>query len=122
MDIPDSPGLTVDAPTDEFTTPVSAQRAYRPEVITRVEELRDEVMTLTSSERLDKDCALQVTRLFHSMEMLLRHACHTRDAEIARVRTDLEHLRLTNDLDRPAARQIQEDVPPQLGKRGSQRR
>ena len=74
-----------------------------------METIRRGVVELATSERLDKESALNVTRLFHAMEMLLRHECTERDKRIARVTAELDHLRMSTELDRLANRSFAPD-------------
>ena len=75
-----------------------------------LEEIRNGVMALATSDKMDKESALQVTRLFHSMEILLRHECNQRDATIASVQSEMERTRLQMELDRLANRRYSEDI------------
>ena len=62
------------------------------------------------SDRLEKDEALQITRLFHAMEVLHYSTIHERDAQIASFRAELERMRLQVELDRLACRQVRDDA------------
>ena len=79
--------------------------------------LRRRVSALAMSDRLEKDEALQITRLFHAMEVLHNTVVHERDAQIASLRAELERMRLQVELDRLACRQVRDDaalVTPQV--------
>lgn len=71
-----------------------------------IETIREDVNQLAESEKLDKDSALTMTRLFHSMETLMRHECTLRDAQILRLQSEIERIRLQHELDRIASTQI----------------
>ena len=53
-----------DSPTECSFTHTASYRDAVP-----LEKLRSEVETLSNSETLDKNAALQMTRLFHAMEL-----------------------------------------------------
>ena len=90
-----------------------------------LERIKHEVQALSSSEKLDKDAALTMTRLFHAMELLMTHEINDRDARIASLQHDIQEQRLRVELDRIATRQIQEDAmmasTPLMGTRGTKR-
>ena len=71
-----------------------------------IEGLRNGVDQLAQSERMDKDSALTMTRLFHSMETLMRHECTLRDAQISRMECEIERTRIQHELDRIASTHI----------------
>lgn len=71
-----------------------------------IETIRGDVNHLAGSDKLDKDSALTMTRLFHSMETLMRHECTRRDAQISRLECDIERTRIQHELDRIANAQI----------------
>lgn len=71
-----------------------------------IETIREEVNQLAGSDKLDKDSALTMTRLFHSMETLMRHECTKRDAQISRMECEIERTRIQHELDRIANTQI----------------
>jgi hypothetical protein len=75
-----------------------------------LEAIRREVFELAASETLDKGAALTVTRLFHSMETLLRHECTERERRLCHALNDLEQMRLHNELERLARRHTIETV------------
>jgi hypothetical protein len=88
--------------SDERETPlVSNEPSF-----TDIETIRDEVNNLAGSEKLDKDAALTMTRLFHSMETLMRHECTRRDAQISRMECEIERTRIQHELDRIASSQF----------------
>ena len=84
---------------DTPTTPV-------PVPMIDMETIRRGIDALAESDRLDKDSALTMTRLFHSMETLMRHECTRRDAQISRMECELERGRIQHELDRIANVQI----------------
>lgn len=87
---------------DERETPlVSNEPSF-----TDIESIREEVNNLAGSEKLDKDSALTMTRLFHSMETLMRHECTRRDAQISRMECEIERTRIQHELDRIANSQF----------------
>ena len=63
---------------------------------------------LAESEGLDKVHALELTRLFHSMETVLQRSAHAREREVAELKAELEMIRLRSELDRLARRQTME--------------
>ena len=73
---------------------------------TDIETIREEINKLAGSEKLDKDSALTMTRLFHSMETLMRHECTRRDAQISRMECEIERTRIQHELDRIANNQF----------------
>lgn len=73
---------------------------------TDIETIRDDVNRLAESEELDKDSALTMTRLFHSLETLMRHECTRRDAQISRLECEIERARIQHELDRIANSQL----------------
>ena len=73
---------------------------------TDIETIREEINKLAGSEKLDKDSALTMTRLFHSMETLMRHECTRRDAQISRMECEIERTRIQHELDRIANSQF----------------
>jgi hypothetical protein len=89
---------------------------------TDIETIRDEVNGLAGSEKMDKDSALTMTRLFHSMETLMRHECTRRDAQISRLECEIERARIQHELDRVAnshlLQQQQQGVEPTPLRRG----
>ena len=89
-------------------SPLHPIHALKPPDVVPLEQIRREVETLSSSEKLDKEAALQMTRLFHSMELLMAHEINTRDSRIASLQHNLQEQRLRVELDRIATRQIQE--------------
>ena len=85
---------------------VSDERATPEPSLADIEPLREEVNQLAGSEKLDKDSALTMTRLFHSIETLMRHECTRRDAQISRMECEIERTRIQHELDRIANTQI----------------
>ena len=73
-----------------------------------IEDVREFVETLTASEKVDKESALQITRLFHTMELIHNREINVRDAQIAKMESDLTQQRLQTELDRLATRHIHE--------------
>ena len=65
-----------------------------------LEAIREEVNKLAASDKLDKDSALTMTRLFHAIETLMRQECTRRDAEISRMEYEIERTRIQSELDR----------------------
>lgn len=89
--------------------------------INDIEPIREEINKLAGSDKLDKDSALTMTRLFHSMETLMRHECTQRDARISRMECEIERTRIQHELDRFAntqflqqqqQQQVVEPTPP----------
>lgn len=76
------------------------------EPVTSIDGIRNSVNQLAGSDRLDKDSALTMTRLFHAMETLLRQECTQRDAQISRMGCEIERTRIQHELDRIASSQI----------------
>ena len=68
-----------------------------------LDDVRRGVADLATSEGLNKESALMVTRLFHAMEMLLCRACTERDMRVAEKDAELQRLRLELDLERATA-------------------
>jgi len=87
--------------TDERKVPTSQDTS-----LTDIETIRKEVNQLAGSNELDKDSALTMTRLFHSMETLIRHECTRRDAQISRMECEIERTHIQHELDRIANTQI----------------
>ena len=88
--------------SDERETPLVSNAPS----FTDIETIREEVNNLAGSEKLDKDSALTMTRLFHSMETLMRHECTRRDAQISRMECEIERTRIQHELDRIANTQF----------------
>lgn len=88
--------------TDERVTPPFSNEP----TFTDIETVREEINKLAGSEKLDKDSALTLTRLFHSMETLMRHECTRRDAQISRMECEIERTRIQHELDRIANSQL----------------
>lgn len=84
-----------------------------PDAPADLDAIRAGVVALAESEAMDKPTALQVTRLFHSMELLLRHEKHVRDRQIADLKNDLERTRLETELERFARRHTLEEMQQQ---------
>ena len=80
-------------------SPVVVEDAV-PELFGDVEVIRRGITALAESSALDKDSALSMTRLFHAMEMLMRHECARRDATVCRLESELERSRIQHELDR----------------------
>ena len=95
----DTPRSTV---TSFATLDLTAATTTPPPMSTplHIDDIRRSIMDLVTSDKLDKDAALQVTRLFHALEMLMRHECTTRDTHIARLKADAERQRVQHELDR----------------------
>ena len=77
-----------------------------------IETIRNGVDQLAESQSLDKDSALAMTRLFHSLETLMRYECTRRDAQISKMESELERARIQHELDRIANAQYHQ---PHLG-------
>ena len=97
-------------------SPVQVERDETPTTLVSVpmldiETIRHGINTLAGSDRLDKDSALTMTRLFHSMETLMRHECTRRDAQISRTECELERARIQHELDRIANNHIHQQQP-----------
>lgn len=88
--------------SDERETPSFSNEP----TFTDIETIREEINKLAGSEKLDKDSALTMTRLFHSMETLMRHECTRRDAQISRMECEIERTRIQHELDRIANSQF----------------
>jgi hypothetical protein len=73
-----------------------------------VDDVRSLLESLTASDKLDKDAALQITRLFHAMELIFNRECNARDSKIAKLEADVIQQRLQTELDRLATRHIHE--------------
>lgn len=69
-----------------------------------MEEIRTGMNALATSDQLDKESALQLTRLFHAMEMFMRQEITHRDGVIAALRAELAQLRTQTELDHLAMR------------------
>lgn len=78
--------------------------------VVRIDDIRTGIHAVATSDKMDKESALQVTRLFHAMEMLLRHEINHRDGVIASLRADMHQQRIQAELDRFASRQIHEEA------------
>lgn len=89
--------------SDERETPSFASNEPS---FTDIETIREDINKLAGSEKLDKDSALTMTRLFHSMETLMRHECTRRDAQISRMECEIERTRIQHELDRIANSQF----------------
>ena len=105
----DAPPHPVEIPPDSPSETFPMLSAAASDVVP-LERIRKEVETLSNSDRLDKEGALQMTRLFHAMELYMTHEINTRDARIASLHHDIHEQRLRVELDRIATRQIQEDA------------
>ena len=73
-----------------------------------METIKKGFAALAESDGLDKSHALELTRLFHSMETLVLREIHLRERDVAELRTELEMTRLRSELDRLARRQTVE--------------
>lgn len=93
----------------DIQTPPETPKTQSYDVV-RIDEIRTGINAIATSEKLDKESALQVTRLFHGMEMLLRHEINQRDGMIASLRAQLDQQRIQVELDRISSRQIIEDA------------
>lgn len=82
----------------------------RNDDVRRISDIKAGIEEISSSDRLDKETALQVTRLFHAVEMLLRHECNQRDATIQQLHSTLELDRVQHQLDRFANRALREEA------------
>ena len=84
----------------------------RPSV-TELEEIRRGIDAVASSDKLDKDSALQVTGLFHSMESLMRYECNLRDRMLVEMKSALELATVKGELARMAQQTAQDyEHPP----------
>ena len=95
--------------SDERDVPTSQDPSFND-----IENIRENVNHLAGSEKLDKDSALTMTRLFHSMETLMRHECTQRDAQISRLQCEIERTRIQHELDRVANAQILQQQQQQV--------
>lgn len=69
------------------------------------------VNELATSDKLDKDSALAMTRLFHALETLMRFECARRDARISKMESELERTHVQHELDRITNAKIQAQLP-----------
>jgi hypothetical protein len=107
LDRPSSPSQErqlspVDSPVTSYVRKPDALPASPP---SSLEEVRAAVAHIASSQAVDKDTALEITRLFHATEVLLLHECRTRDAALADAHSLLERQRMESELDRLARRE-----------------
>ena len=88
-----------------------------------LEGVRAVTNELVESTVLDKDTALRVMHIFHSMETLLRYECAKRDRRVCDVTAELERTRLHSELDRLARRHTLETLrtgtPVKAARRGA---
>ena len=86
--------------------------------LSEIDIIRQGVNDLTASEKLDKESALTMTRLFHAVETLMRKECTRRDAAIAKIEHDLERTCIQNELERMRMSQEQDltSLPQRRGK------
>ena len=96
--------LPPESPTESSHTQVAL-----PDVVP-LERLRTDIEKLSSSEKLDKDSALQMMRLFHAMELHMTTELNTCTLRIASLEHQLQEQRLRVELDRLATRYIQEEA------------
>ena len=80
--------------------------------LTDIDAIRGGINALAESDRLDKDSALTMTRLFHALEMLMRHECSRRDAQISRLEAEIERGRIQHELDRIANANLHHQQTP----------
>lgn len=78
---------------------------------TTMEDIRREIEALVEGDVLDKATSLTITRLFHSTCMILERERHRRESEVVKVRTELEHTRLQNEVDRLVRSRTVEELP-----------
>lgn len=102
---PDPIELPPDSPMESSFTQVAAL----PDVVP-LERLRSDIEKLSNSDKLDKDAALQMTRLFHAMEMYMKTELNACALRIASLQHELQEQRLRVELDRLATRHIQEEA------------
>lgn len=57
--------------------------------------LRQSAERLAEDERISKEAALQIMRLFHDMENLLHEECVQRDMNLAEYKFQIERLKMT---------------------------
>ena len=93
----------------DIQTPPETPKPQLYEVL-RIDDIRTGINALATSDKLDKESALQVTRLFHGMEMLIRHEINQRDGMIASLRAQLDQQRIQVELDRISSRQLIEEA------------
>lgn len=98
----------IQVPPDSPPDPPHACATARD--IVPLDTIRRDVQELSDSDKLDKETALRMMRLFHSMDLLLTHEINARDASLASLRHELQEQRLRVELDRIATRQIQGDA------------
>lgn len=95
----------------------SVATAFPPAPTVTLETLQEQMVSLASSQELDKIAALTMTRLFHSLETLMRHECAARDRKLIEVQNQLERLRLQNELQTQQQQQQQMLVQEDSGKK-----
>jgi len=108
---PSSTPLPTPLPPSSPRPPSSPSRGFAlPQTL---DEIRDGFRDIATSESTQKEHALSLTRLFHAMEMLLRHECAVRDARIVSLKNDLSRARLEHDLERLSRpyEAVQEEQP-----------
>lgn len=103
--LPDPIDLPPDSPTEFSFT----QSAAPPDILP-LERLRSNIEKLSNSEKLDKDSALQMTRLFHAMELYMKTELNACALRIASLEHQLQEQRLRVEFDRLATRHIQEEA------------
>lgn len=69
-----------------------------PYMVAELETIRRRVDALAASDKLDKESALQVTGLFHSMESLLCYECNIRDRRLLELKSSLELAQVKEEL------------------------
>ena len=102
---PDPIELPPGSPTESSHT-----QAVVPDVVVPLERLRADIEKLSNSDKLDKESALQMMRLFHAMELYMTTQLNTCALRIASLEHQLQEQRLRVELDRLATRHIQEEA------------
>lgn len=94
-------------------SPSRALVVHRPSVAApdeTLEGIKRQIAEICNSDVMDKPTSLSVTRLFHAMEVLLRHECEVRERQRVDAVAALEHSRLEAELDRLGRRKILDDM------------
>lgn len=101
---PDPIELPPESPMESSRTQVAV-----PDIVP-LERLRNDIETLSNSDKIDKDSALQMTRLFHAMELYMTTELNTCALRIASLQHQISEQRLRVEFDRLATRHIQEEA------------
>lgn len=105
---------SADVPSPSRTpAPCRASPSGPPPV--QLDDVRVGVESLANSEPISKDAALEIFRLFHAMEMLMRYECTQRERRIAELQSQLQIEMVRNALADPEP--LTEAPPPVANKR-----